>query len=285
MSVKRKRKKSLLVLVDADMVAFRAASSAEQEIRWGESDLWTLHSFLPDAVSNMQHSCFYAYNRINDILFQEQLPYTVPNWTRWIYCFSDRTGGNFRKQVLLTYKANRADKRKPLAYHALVDYMCKELPSRWEQELEADDIIGLLAYKAKQDVLIISGDKDLRQIPDVWYYNFLKAEMNYVSQQEADFQFYKQALMGDPTDGYPGCPGVGEKKAEELLMKHGMAWKTLVDAYAAKGLTEADALVQARCAYILHSKGDYNKSRTLERRVRLWTPTTAKESHTSAETS
>jgi DNA polymerase-1 len=36
------------------------------------------------------------------------------------------------------------------------------------------------------------------------------------------------ALRGDPSDGLPGAPGIGEKTAAELLRKHG-ALETLLD--------------------------------------------------------
>jgi DNA polymerase-1 len=59
-----------------------------------------------------------------------------------------------------------------------------------------------------------------------------------------------QTLVGDTSDGYPGCPGIGPVKAEKVL---GMPpnWQDVVGAYRAAKLTEADALVQARVARIL----------------------------------
>ena len=39
------------LLLDADIVAFKAASSAEQPIYWGDG-LWTLHSYESDAQAS-----------------------------------------------------------------------------------------------------------------------------------------------------------------------------------------------------------------------------------------
>jgi len=281
-----KPKKTLLVLVDADMFAYRAANSAEQEICWNErTGLWTLHSYLPDAMANFYRICTYAEERIKDKLKEQGISYTLPHYTVWTYVFSCRQGKNFRRHILSTYKANRAGKRKPLAYHRLV----QEIESRFKTQsiyaLEADDVIGLLAYKAKKQVLIISGDKDLRQIPAVFRYDFLKEELSRTPPAAAEYYHLKQTLIGDRTDGYEGCPGFGEKTADKLFAEHGVSWQTVVDAYESKGLTEADALRQARVAYILHKKGDYNASRTHGKEVKLWTPPTTAKPPTSAKTS
>jgi DNA polymerase-1 len=81
-----------------------------------------------------------------------------------------------------------------------------------------------------------------------------------------------QTLVGDTSDGYKGCPGVGKVKAEKLLidaMENGVPLWTVVKAqYEAKDLTEADALTQARLARILRwSDWDNEKKEPI-----LWTP-------------
>ena len=56
---------------------------------------------------------------------------------------------------------------------------------------------------------------------------------------------------GDPTDGFPGLPGFGPKKAEALFKSHRASWSTVEAAYINAGLTKEDALTQARLARIL----------------------------------
>ena len=80
------------------------------------------------------------------------------------------------------------------------------------------------------------------------------------------FHLY-QTLVGDQTDNYKGCPGVGPVKAETALGAN-PTWASVVGCYEKAGLTEEDALVQARVARILRH-GEYNKM-TCE--VKLWTP-------------
>ena len=75
-----------------------------------------------------------------------------------------------------------------------------------------------------------------------------------------------QTLTGDVTDGYKGCPGVGEKKAETILKKG--TWEEVLKAYEAAKLTEQDALQQARVARICRVE-DFNYKLG---DVNLWTP-------------
>lgn len=93
------------------------------------------------------------------------------------------------------------------------------------------------------------------------------------SEVIADWYWMSQTLSGDATDGYKGCPGVGPKRAADILGEPGRhelpeLWERVVKAYEKAKLTEDDALVQARCARILRHT-DYNLD-TGE--ISLWTP-------------
>ena len=85
----------------------------------------------------------------------------------------------------------------------------------------------------------------------------------------------KQTLTGDTVDCYPGCPGVGPVKAQRILDEDGDEydlWLNVVMAFEKAGLTEEDALVQARLARIL-TTSDYNYDK--EEPI-LWTAPTTK---------
>ena len=60
-----------------------------------------------------------------------------------------------------------------------------------------------------------------------------------------------QTLAGDQTDGYAGVPGIGVKRAVSLFEEKGYSWKTAVEAFAEKDLSEEVALENARLARIL----------------------------------
>jgi 5'-3' exonuclease len=106
---------------------------------------------------------------------------------------------------------------------------------------EADDVLGTLAAREKDDpVVVVSGDRDLLQVVTddpvavrVLYLGrglakaklFGPAEVaeNYgVPAGRAGPAYAELALLrGDPSDGLPGVPGVGEKTAATLLAQHG----------------------------------------------------------------
>jgi len=80
------------------------------------------------------------------------------------------------------------------------------------------------------------------------------------------------SLTGDATDGYPGCPGVGPKKATAILGSCAPSlacmWAGVRQAYESKGLIEEDAVEQARMARILRAEDwDFQK-----KAPRLWCP-------------
>jgi DNA polymerase-1 len=115
-------------------------------------------------------------------------------------------------------------------------------------------------------------DKDLRTV-EGWHFNWDKPEdgLLLVNTRTASLQFYGQILTGDHVDNYPGLPGCGIKTAARILdgcqSAHSM-WDAVVGAYKKRGLNEDDALIQARCAYILKMKRDMNK----KGKIRLWEP-------------
>jgi 5'-3' exonuclease len=102
-------------------------------------------------------------------------------------------------------------------------------------DAEADDVIGTLATDAGTPVDVVTGDRDLFQLVDdaadvrVLYIakgvnnhervdnGWVRAKYGIDAAQYADFA----TLRGDPSDGLPGVPGVGEKTAATLLQRFG----------------------------------------------------------------
>ena len=104
----------------------------------------------------------------------------------------------------------------------------------------------------------------------------LKVEMKLLSfvditEEEGMRWHLIQTLAGDQTDGYGGVPGIGVKRAIDLLEKDGYTWETVVKAFQSKELDEDTALMNARLAKILqHTNYD-----AAERRVIPWLPTSS----------
>lgn len=242
----------MLLLVDSDITAFQAATRAEEEIRWDE-DTWTIHSDFKKAKDHFE----YLLKTYQEATGEKEFK----------LCFTGRE--NFRKTLSETYKGNRKG-RKPVGYGALKEWAMETYPSFCKETLEADDCMGILATKFPGKTIIVTMDKDLLTVPGKMYKlnQDGSGEWYDTDLKTADYRFLLQAMTGDATDGYSGIPGVGPKKAEELLKKHGAVWKTVEDAYIKAGLTTEDALMNARMARILRQEDwDFDNEQ-----VKLWTP-------------
>ncbi|MFC7938288.1 5'-3' exonuclease H3TH domain-containing protein [Streptomyces sp. NPDC101221] len=100
---------------------------------------------------------------------------------------------------------------------------------------EADDVIGTYTARATGPVDIVTGDRDLYQLVDdargvrVLYPVKGVGTLNLVDEAAlrekygVDGSGYADLalLRGDPSDGLPGVPGVGEKTAAKLLAEFG----------------------------------------------------------------
>ncbi|THA58858.1 5'-3' exonuclease [Streptomyces sp. A1136] len=96
---------------------------------------------------------------------------------------------------------------------------------------EADDVIGTLTARATGPVDIVTGDRDLYQLIDDGKRRRVLYPLKGVgSLQVTDEAWLREKygvdgpgyadlalLRGDPSDGLPGVPGIGEKTAAKLL--------------------------------------------------------------------
>jgi DNA polymerase-1 len=272
-----------LLLLDGDIFAFQACAAAEQEDDLGDgfTVLW----------SDWQYALQIAKDKIDSLADRLKAD-------RVVFCLTDTD--NWRKDVLPTYKSNRAGVRKPIALHKVRQKLFEEYPSECWPRLEADDVMGILA--TKQDYfpdhkkIIVSEDKDLGNIPCYLFNPAKDSRPRKVSVEEADRFFFAQAIGGDAVDGYGGCPNVGVNTAlkhlEELsgyepyshTFKSGKRkgesetrwrrvelpdyWSVVTSLYAKAGLGEEYALTQARVARILRAEDyDFDNQKPI-----LWRP-------------
>jgi len=243
------------IFVDADIIAYEAAAQAQFMIDWDDGAGGRVYTDLPLALE-------VAAQTIGKIV-----RYCGPDL---VLCWSGHE--NFRKVINPQYKANRIGKVRPTLLKEVRREMSREYPSMTEVALEADDLLSIMATAA-EDTVIATIDKDLMNTPG-WHFNWRRPgdDVFNVGYIEAEANFYRQILTGDPTDGYSGCPGVGPVRADKILdgtRGDGVAaWYAILEAYDSKGLTAEHALLMARMAYILQH-GDYN-FKTGE--VKLWVP-------------
>jgi DNA polymerase-1 len=238
------------IIIDGDMIIYRAAFSSEVETKW-DDNIWTLHSSEAEARAKIDELVEGIIKKLDA--------------KEYITCISGKQ--NFRRDLFQDYKANRSSKRKPLGISDLTDYMYDYHNGLIVDNLEADDLIGILCTRNPKETIAVSGDKDFGTLPITWY-NHLKDKVTTTSVRAANKFHLVQTLTGDAVDGYNGLKGVGIKTAHKILDKYGANWKTVVEQYEKQDLTEEDALLTARLAYILRNK-DYNLE---TKKIKLWTP-------------
>lgn len=144
----------------------------------------------------------------------------------------DGKGKNFRHDLYPLYKANREATPEDLVRQLEpIARMVRALgiPREVSDGCEADDCIASLAARlsAERPVIIVSGDKDLKQClgPNVYMWDpasreekllsaaAFTAETGFTPGQWADVQ----ALVGDTSDNIPGVPGIGPKTAQKIF--------------------------------------------------------------------
>ena len=238
-----------MLLIDSDFLAYKAAQACEIGIDFGEDVIIAQSQF--SEVLRVFHN---ELNKVTKAMMDDD----------FILYFSSTE--NFRKKIYPDYKGHRM-KRKPLGYKRLVNYCRENHNFKLIEGLEADDTIGIEATRhANPNNIIVSPDKDMRQIPSVLWN--LTDDVVEITEEEGDRWHLVQSLSGDPTDGYSGCPGIGVKRATELLDKNENQWEAVCKAYRDRGLSDDDALLNARLAKILRNENyDHDRNQPI-----LWNP-------------
>ncbi len=164
--------------------------------------------------------------------------------TRLVACLDADWRPAFRVAAIPSYKSHRlaADgtEETPPALAAQIPLIeevlhVSGLAVAGQPGFEADDVMATLSARSADPVDVVTGDRDLFQLVDdargvrIIYTvrGLLKmdvideaavtAKYDLPGQAYADFA----ALRGDPSDGLPGVPGVGEKTAAALIRTFG----------------------------------------------------------------
>ena len=243
----------MTLLVDADWLLYSSCCSCEQSIKWDEW-IHTLHADERD-IHEMIDGRVEYYKKVAED--DEDV----------VMCFTEYP--TFRHTIFPEYKANRRDKRKPLAFKTIIKQIRERYESVSYAGLEGDDVMALLATSKKYpNPIIVSVDKDMRSVPCTL---LAGDDMELITKRKADRHWMMQALTGDTTDNFKGLEKVGPVTAEKILgdaKTLEAMWEKVVEAYKKKKQTFADAVLTARLSRILR-EGDYDY-KTGE--VSLWTP-------------
>lgn len=152
----------------------------------------------------------------------------------------DPHGGTFRHKAFPSYKAQREQTPEAITFAVPIIKQILEayrIPILEVAGYEADDVIGTLAHQADEqgiETVMITPDKDYGQLvtervtilrPPVGKSDWTQMGPHEVCEKwgiENPRQVIDiLGLMGDSSDNIPGCPGVGEKTATNLIQQFG----------------------------------------------------------------
>ncbi|WP_375498878.1 5'-3' exonuclease H3TH domain-containing protein [uncultured Jatrophihabitans sp.] len=189
--------------------------------------------------------------------------------SRWVACLDLDWRPAFRVELIPTYKAHRV---APDGGEEVPDLLSPQVPLLLEvltafglacagaEGFEADDVLATLAYRDTDFVEVVTGDRDMLALADervtVLYTGkgiarmeemtpaAVRAKYGIPATNYADFA----VLRGDPSDGLPGVPGVGEKTAAALVSRFGAVEDIVLAAQAGDDGFPAGAAAKVRAA-------------------------------------
>jgi hypothetical protein len=248
MKIKKQKKRgvggdtsALFNNIDGDLISFPVASACDGKY-YIIHDIAGEYKYIKDVKEAFKKEGR-PYNR--DLVIEQYKPDPIENTLHSVRMMIESiiegagngpyqiylTGkDNFRNKIATTkkYKGNRDGKRRPFHLQNCRDYLVRRWGAIIVDGEEADDACG---YNQTKDTILSSTDKDLDCIPGHhyrWPDHGNEGYTYYVTETEANQNFYKQLLVGDTTDNITGCPGIGAKNAalkdiEELEDERDMA--------------------------------------------------------------
>ena len=166
-----------------------------------------------------------------------------------VACWDDDWRPHWRVELIPSYKAHRVAEETPAGpdVEETPDTLAPQVPiivaapeafgiaRVGAAGYEADDVIGTLTARATGPVDIVTGDRDLYQlVDDARQRRVLYPLKGVGTLQVTDEAWLREKygvdgpgyadlalLRGDPSDGLPGVPGIGEKTAAKLLDTYG----------------------------------------------------------------
>ncbi|MDO5481745.1 MAG: DNA polymerase I [Bacteroidaceae bacterium] len=166
----------------------------------------------------------------------------------------DPHGPTFRHDTFPDYKAQREETPEGIRFAVpIIKEILKayRIPVLEVSGYEADDVIGTLAQQSKSldgiDTYMMTPDKDYGQLvgKNVKIYKpRFDGGFDIIGEKEIIEKYGINevaqvidllGLMGDSSDNYPGCPGVGEKTAVKLIKEFGSIESLLANTDQLKG--------------------------------------------------
>jgi 5'-3' exonuclease len=193
----------MIILLDADSLVFASCyNTGSEEI---------FYTDLEDAVSKFDEQFMAIINEI-------EKRYDIKK----IMTFNG-SKGNFRKILNSEYKANRKKQDLPPLLHDMHEYVKKNYSSIYGYGVETDDLVArywknLSDEIGKENVMIVSIDKDYKQLPCLYYnYHYKWKEFYNITNDQALYNFYEQMITGDSADNVNFFKGKGKVFAKTYL--------------------------------------------------------------------
>jgi 5'-3' exonuclease len=196
----------MILLVDADSLIFASCYKQRES---------------PD--DDPYHSdIYFARNKFDEqfmaIVNHLEMMYTIDK----VLTFSG-SKGNFRKLITRKYKANRNKQELPPLLNEMHAYAKKQYDSIYGYGVETDDMVARYWHNIAKDigrdeVMIVSIDKDYKQFPCLMYnYHYKHKEVYDISEEQALYNFYEQMIAGDTADNVNYFKGKGKRFAEKYF--------------------------------------------------------------------
>ena len=168
---------------------------------------------------------------------------------QYIVIAADQGSSSYRKDIYPDYKQNRKDKyeqqteAEKLEFELFFEDFIETLelleqnyPVLRFAGVEADDIAAYIVGKKRKlpidEIWLMSSDKDWDLLikPGVGRFSYVtRKETTWESWQdqysfEPEQYIHVKCLMGDSGDNVPGVPGIGPKRAQQLVEEYGTTW-------------------------------------------------------------
>lgn len=251
-----------IIVVDADTIAFAACSVCEFEVEALSEEFLSDNELIELRAKKSWIEETFTYRDIN-------IDEAILHAKGKMELILDRIGGkadntelhftsgrNFRYGLLeeafpdnneMWYKANRG-KRKPapVGLSEVKEGLSKHFKSMYHTEVEADDYVVMRKKLLKDNCILCVVDKDIYKntfdygqphwnyYEAPWLKSPIKMRWIEMTEQEAIYNQYLQAITGDKSDNIPGLKGIGPAKAAKFIdedMTEDELWVGLETAY------------------------------------------------------
>jgi len=168
---------------------------------------------------------------------------------KWVIIAADQGSSSYRKNIYPLYKQNRKDKYDQQTEQERIEFelffedftqtlelLTEHYPVLRFQGVEADDIAAYIVSKKRRlavdEIWLMSSDKDWDLLikPGVNRFSYATRKETTWDNWNDQYPFEPEqyisvkCLMGDSGDNVPGVPGVGPKRAQQLVEEYGTAW-------------------------------------------------------------